>query len=745
MNDNSNHLPSVEPPPRIEPKKGGIASDLKGLGDKVKRMTKRITKKDWITYGIVIPAFFYAFLGGIALILIMVAEKDLPDPESLQAYKPAVTSKVFDRNEKLIFEFFEERRDPIPLDSMPPKLVKAFVAVEDPRFYHHWGLSAYDIMRAFVKNLLYMRVVEGASSITQQLARNMFLNFESSIMRKVKEAVLAIKLEKMYSKDEILEMYLNQVNFGHGSYGVEAAAERYFDKHLNELNTAELCFLAALPKGGAYHLPYDNPELVRKRRDKFINALYEEKEITKEERDEALAFKIELAPRKVPPAEAPYFVEEIRRYLERKYGADFIYREGCYIYTTLDLDMQRAANNAVEDQILKIEHEKELKVLKADYDTVTFTDNTPAPKYLQAALVALNTHTGEVLALVGGRDYKQSSFDRAVQAKRQPGSSFKVFVYTAAIDNGFTPGDVEFDAPVMVRMGRSLYAPANWDRQFFGPMTLREALAQSRNLISVRLTRYVGPEVVVDYAHKMGIQSPLKPVLSISLGAVEVSPIEMATAFATLANQGRRVEPVFITRIVARDGKVIEEWFPQEGEEVLSPQTCFLMCTMMQSVINAGTARIIRSMGFSRVAAGKTGTTDEYTDAWFVGFTPDISCAVWVGFDKKQPIYRGAGGGSCAAPIWANFMKAATDSMPESNFQVPKGIISRPICNLTGQLVSPDCPSNETRMEYFLEGTEPTTQCQYHRLEKLRGGSREEFYVLDRRLMSLTIADTSGY
>lgn len=743
MNEGKNYLPSTEPPPRIEPAKSAKRPDLKGYFEKFKGATRRLTKRDWITYGIVIPAFFYAFWGGIALILIMVAQKDLPDPETLQTYKPAVTSKVFDRNDKLIYEFYEERRDPISLDSMPPTMVKAFVAVEDERFYQHWGLSLRDISRALIKNILSGHVVEGASSITQQLARNMFLTFESSIMRKVKEAVLAVKLEQMYSKDEILEMYLNQVNFGHGAYGVGAAAERYFDKHLSELNTSQLCFLAALPKGGPYHLPYDNPDLVRKRRDKFINVLCQSGGISEKERDEALAFKIELAARKLPPAEAPYFVEEVRRYLERKYGADFIYREGCYIYTTLDIDMQRAANKAVEDQCLQIEHEKDLKVLKADYDTVTFTDNSPAPKYLQAALVAINTHTGEVLSLVGGRDYRQSSFDRAVQARRQPGSSFKVFVYTAAIDNGFTPGDVEFDAPVMIRMGRSLYAPANWDRQFFGPMTLREALAQSRNLVSVRLTRYVGPEVVVEYAHKMGVTSPLKPVLSISLGAVEVTPIEMATSFATLANQGKRVEPVFIKRIVARDGKIIEEWFPQDGEQVLTPQTSFLIASMMTSVIDAGTARIIRNQGFRRVAGGKTGTTDDYTDAWFVGFTPDISCAVWVGFDKKQPIYRGAGGGSCAAPIWGKFMKAATDSMPESNFQMPKGIITRPICTVSGLLATSDCP--EVRTEYFLEGTEPVVECVQHRLEKIRGGSREEFYVLDRRLSRIAIADTSGY
>ncbi|MBN2380557.1 PBP1A family penicillin-binding protein [candidate division WOR-3 bacterium] len=743
--DDKRYLPAREPPPKLKAVPSG--AQKAGPREKGKRgLFDIITKSDIYFFGLAIPGFFYAFLLGIGLIIISAAKKDLPEPASLQTFKPPLTAKVFDRNDNLIFEFYIERRDPVPLDSIPSDLVLAFVTVEDKRFYKHWGVSLPDVLRALLRNIAAGRIVEGASSIPQQLARNMFLSFETSLIRKIKEAVLAVQLEQMYSKEEILEMYLNQVNFGHGAYGVEAAAQRYFDKHLNELSTAELCFLAALPRGGPYHRPYDNPEMVRKRRDKFINALYEIKEITAEERDAALATDIKLAPRRLPPNEAPYFVEEVRRYLERKYGSGFIYREGVYIYTTLDLEMQRAANKAMEEHLLGIESSKNLKIVKADYDTVVFTDESPAPKYLQGALVAIDVHTGEVLALVGGRDYEQSSFDRAVQAKRQPGSSFKPFVYTAALDNGFTPGDIEFDAPVLVRTGGYLYAPANWDRKFFGPMTLREGLAQSRNLVSVRLARYVGPEMVVEYAHRMGITSPLKPVLSISLGAVEVSPLEMATAFSTLANGGYRVEPTFIRYIVGRDGEMIEEWYPQPGEQALSPQTAFLVTSMMQSVISSGTATVIRRRGFNRVAAGKTGTTDDFTDGWFVGFTPEIACAVWVGFDKKQTIYPGASGGSCAAPVWAEFMKEATKDMPQSNFKMPEGIISRRICTYTGQLATSDCP--QSREEYFLEGTEPTMPCQLHRYLKLRGGSREDFFKLDRRgygagLTTVIEADTT--
>ncbi len=733
MNFENKHLPAKNAPPKLTPPVDVVP---------VKKGKLFISRTQWIIFGIAIPLSFYAFLMGIGFIILGVAKAGLPDPTELQTYKPPLSAKVFDRNDNLIHEFYIERRDPLPLDSIPPKLVQAFVAVEDERYYKHWGVSLRDLMRAVLVNISAGKIVEGASSISQQLARNMFLSFETSLMRKIKEAVLAVELEKMYSKEEILEMYLNQVNFGHGAYGVEAAAQRYFDKHLNELSTAQLCFLAGLPRGGPYHRPYDNLKLVQKRRDRFINALYKVGGISKVERDSALAEKIILAERKLPPAEAPYFVEEVRRYLERKYGSGFIYREGVYIYTTVDIKMQRAANKAVEEHLFELEHKKKLKHVKADYDTVTFTGATSAPDYLQAALVAMNVRTGEVLAMVGGRDYKQSSFNRATQAKRQPGSSFKAFVYTAAIDNGFTAADVEFDAPVLVRTGRSIYAPANWDRKFYGPMTLRDGLAQSRNLVAIRLTRYVGPELVIKYAHAMGIKSHLRPVLSIALGAVEVAPIEMATAFSCIANGGFKVKPVFIRRIVGRDGEVIEEWYPEQGEQAISSQTAFLIASMMQSVINSGTAKVIRRKGFKRVAAGKTGTTDDYTDGWFVGYTPEISCAVWVGFDKKKTIYRGASGGSCAAPIWANFMKAATDSLPQSNFKMPEGIVTADICMVTGQLVTPDCPGYLTRREYFLEGTQPTMPCQYHRLLKLKESGREQFYQLDRR-SGLSPASTS--
>jgi len=689
--------------------------------------------KKLLFYFLISPLFFYSFVAGVSVILIKYLEEDLPSPESLLDYRPPLTTKVFDVKDRLIYEFFEERREPVPLESIPPYLVKSLVAVEDKRFYRHWGISFVDLLRAFIKNLLAGRIVQGGSTLTQQLARNMFLTQERTLARKLREALLAVKLERMYSKREILEMYLNQVYFGHGAYGVEAAAQTYFGKHVNELSIAECALLAALPRIPSLYSPYYNPKRALSRRNLFLRKLYEIKEITKEEYEKAVKEPLGVVPRRIKDNPAAYFVEEVRRYLEKKYGSDLIYRQGVYVYTTVDIDIQKAANEALESHLRALEEKKNIKPRKSDFDTLEYADSTKPPPYLQGALVAIDNRTGYVLALVGGRDFKHSSFDRAMQAKRQPGSAFKVFVYTAAIDNGFTPADVEVDAPMVVYVGHRRYAPANWDHKFMGPMTLREGLALSRNLIALKLTRYLGPEVVIEYAHRMGISSPLEPVLPVGIGTEEVTPFEMAVAFATLPRMGKRLRPIMVRKIVDREGRVIEENLPEEGEEVISPQTAFLVTSMMRSVLDmpGATATGIRRRGFKRPAAGKTGTTDDYTDAWFVGFTPEITCAVWVGFDEKKTIYRGASGGSCAAPIWAEFMKKITENMPVSDFSVPEGIVVKKICTLTGQLASPYCPS--TREEYFDERNAPTIECEYHRfLHIQKDTTRIKFEKLDR-------------
>lgn len=674
---------------------------------------------------------FSSLLVGVGIVVFKLLAQDLPSPESLQTYTPPLTTKVFDAKNRLICEFFEERREPVPLDSIPPFLVESLLAVEDKRFFKHWGLSFRDLIRAFIVNLTAGRVIQGASTITQQLARNMFLSLERTIQRKLKESILAVRLERLYSKEEILEMYLNQVYFGHGAYGVEAAAQTYFGKPVHKLNLPQCAMLAAIAKAPGIYSPYNNPERCKERRDFFIKKLWKIGKISQEEYEKAINTPLGVIPRKPPKNEAPYFVEKIRRYLEAKYGSHLIYKMGVYIYTTLDLDMQRIANKVVEENLRAIEERRNLHPKKIDFDINTI-DSTQSPPYLQASLVALDVKTGHILAYVGGRDFSHSQFDRVIQAKRQPGSSFKTFVYTAAIDNGFSPSDIEIDGPVMVKMWRRIYAPQNWDRQFMGAMCLRKALALSRNTIAVKLTRYLSPQTVSEYAKKMGIQSPLNPVLSLGLGTSDVNLLEMTTAFAILPRQGKKLYPIFIRRIVDREGRIIEENNPPEEKQVISPQTTFLVTNMLQSVIDAGTAKIIRGKGFQRPAAGKTGTTDDFTDGWFIGFTPDVVCGVWVGFDEKRPIYPGAAGGSVSAPIWADFMQEALKDYPISNFEIPEEIVLKNICLETGDLATPYCP--HVRAEYFKEDRVSTQKCEYHRLLYIQQDtSRLLFEELDKR------------
>jgi penicillin-binding protein 1A len=679
-----------------------------------------------------IVAALTALVVGILVGAFYGLKKDLPSPAALFSYQPPIATKVLDCEGNPAFDFFSERRDPVSLDTIPKYLVDGFVAVEDKRFYRHWGLDLVRIGGATVANLTHRRVVQGGSTITQQLARNMFLTQELSLIRKLKEAVLAIELERYYSKREILEMYLNQVYFGAGAYGVEAASQTYFRKHVWELNLPECTLIAALARAPEIYSPYRSPEACLKRRNLFLKKLLENKAITPLQWTRASRAPLGLAPKPRQKNDAPYFIEEVRRYLETKYGSDFLYKSGSVIYTTLDLNLQRKATEAITEGLLKIEEEENLPK-KQDFDLRVKKDTTLHPDYLQAALVLMDARTGAVRALVGGRDFNQSSFDRATEALRQPGSAFKVFVYTAAIDNGLTPADIELDAPVVIPIpGAGNYVPSNYDRTFLGPMSLRTGLALSRNMVAVRLTRNLGPELVVQYASRMGIKERLLPVMSLGLGACEVDLLSLTAAYAVLAHEGKRVEPVFITKIVSREGKVIEERKSKE-DQVLAPATAYVTVDMLRSVVDAGTARIIRSMGFSQPAAGKTGTTDDYTDAWFVGFTPSLSCGVWVGYDKKKTIFRGAQGGRLAAPIWADMMKYATEGKPAENFVIPPGIVYAKVCNETGLLATPYCP--QTHVEVFVQGTEPKTECELHKYLSIKKGLGPAFEALDRKTL----------
>ncbi len=639
---------------------------------------------------------------------------DIPSAESIANYRPPASTRILDYRGRVIFDFYQEKRRPVALESIPGCLRQSVVAIEDKRFYSHWGIDIARIPGLALSVVKNVGGIKGTSTITQQLARSMFLTPERSVSRKVKEMALAVELERHYSKSEILEMYFNQIWFGGSVYGVEAAAEKYFGKTAARLNPVECATLGAMLANPSAYSPYNHPDRLRTRRDFFLTRMFRLGCISQKEFDKALKQPLAVLPPGQGGNIAPYFVEEVRRYMVEKYGADFVYKSGAAIYTTLDLDMQQAANLALLTRLSQLEKDYNLRPTLARYDSMAKRDSTIGPpKYLQGALLAMDVRTGYIRALVGGRNYKHSEFDRATQAKRQAGSAFKPFVYVAAIDNGMTPADIELDSAMTIKIaGQPDYQPHNYDGTFLGRISLRRALALSRNLVAVRLITKVGPQLAARYANVMGVTEALQPVYSLALGSVEVTLMDLTTAFNTFADGGIRVKPIMVTRVEDAHGAVLEENRPDE-QPVLRPQTAYVVTNMMQSVVNEGTAAEIRQLGYQGLAAGKTGTTDDYADAWFIGFTPEITCGVWVGFDKKKTIFNGATGGAVAAPVWADFMKTVRpDSAQSDSFPVPDSIVTTAICEQTGQLAAPSCP--RVRYEVFVAGTEPTTPCALH-------------------------------
>jgi penicillin-binding protein 1A len=655
-------------------------------------------------------------------------QHDLPPPSALREFRTPLVTRVYDANGELITEFFVEKRVPVPLSSVSPDFVDAILAVEDRRFKQHWGIDLSGVIRATLRDLRARRRAEGGSTITQQLARNVFLTPEKTWPRKLKEALLALRIERLYSKDEILELYLNQICFGHGAYGVEAASQLFFGKHADELTLAESALLAGIPRRPARYSPFDHPDAALARRDVVLKAMVETGCLAADEAEAAAHEQLTVRAPERAPNEAPYFIEEIRRQIEGRYGPDFIYHEGVSIHTTLDLNLQRIANRVLEQGLVTLEAIYDLEEAR---DTETDSLRSGPPTYLQGALVCIDPRTGAVRAMVGGRDFQASQFNRATQARRQPGSAFKPFVYTAAIDNGFTPADMILDSPIVVETPEDIWRPANYDERFLGPTDIRTGLALSRNLMAVRLLRQVGTRTVISYARRMGIKSPLEDVLSLALGSCGVNLIEITSAYGVFANGGVRAEPFLISQIHDQDGTPIFGAQPWE-EVALTPQTTCVMVSMLESVVDAGTARRTRALGFTLPAGGKTGTTNDFTDAWFIGFTPSLVCGVWVGFDELRPIADGASGAVAALPVWAAFMKEATEGEPPLEFPEPPGIVRRVICVETGLLATDACP--EQREDIFIAGTEPTVPCDLHRLRIIHLLDRtDDFERLDRR------------
>ncbi|MEW5767927.1 MAG: penicillin-binding protein 1A [bacterium] len=653
----------------------------------------------------IISLLLLFIMAGTGVGLVAANLRRLPSLAPIEEYKGVryweFPTKVYDRNGELLAEFFELKRELVALPQVPQHLVNAFIAIEDTNFYQHRGISLRGIARAFWANFKAGRIAEGGSTITQQLAKVLFLTSEKTYARKFQEALLAIQIERRYTKEEILERYLNKIYFGHGVYGVGAAANFYFNKKVSELNLAESAMLAGLPKAPNYFSPFLHPEAAKRRQAIVLNRMVSLGFIIPEEAEQAKydLFRSSVKNQRDNPAfkrtiainKAPYFVEYVRQELEERYGDSAIYKGGFRVYTTLDLTMQQVAQRVLGEGLERLNKDKK-----------------PGSPKIEGALIAVDPSTGHIKAMVGGSGFtKGNQVNRATQARRQPGSAFKPFLYTAAIDAGFTPTSILYDVPVSFNIeGAKTWAPTNYDGKFRGAVTLREALEKSINVASIKLMQEVGPDQVVKYAHAMGIEGPLTPNLSLTLGTSEATPLEMAVAYSVFANQGIKVEPMSIRFIEDQEGNLLEENIPLE-QEILSKETAYIMTSLMEGVVRRGTAASSVGSKIDRPCAGKTGTTDNYVDAWFAGYTPNLTAVVWVGYDRnRKSLGRGQTGGRAAAPIWTAFMQEVLKDVPPYEFNVPRNVSFAIVDRKNGLLVV-DKEGNVIK-EVFIRGTEPT-------------------------------------
>ncbi|MBR7158242.1 MAG: penicillin-binding protein 1A [Alphaproteobacteria bacterium] len=742
--------------------------------------------------------FFSALVATAGIIyVIWHYERDLPEYLQLADYQPPITTRLYAGDGALLAEYAAEKRVFVPVSSIPKQLIEAFIAAEDKTFYSHGGLDYKGLVRAVITNIRNIgsgRRMVGASTITQQVAKNFLLTNEVSLTRKIREAILAFKIEKTFSKDHIMELYLNEIYLGNSSYGVAAAALNYFNKSLEELSLSEKAFLAALPKAPNNYDPKKKKAAAIERRNWVLSRMQEDGYITKEEQELASAEDIIIAPRdKNKVADADYFAEEVRREIAAKYGDDSLYQGGLDVRTSLDPVLQKYAVSALESGLLNYDRRQGYR---GAFATIPLGDkwledlqNIPSPDYIphgwrkavvmalneenaaiafsdassadlplkgltwartknpdgtlgdeitspaqvlnvgdvvwveyvkskngdyyslrqipevEGALIALDPHTGRVLALVGGLSFKKSQFNRAVQARRQPGSSFKPFVYLAALDEGYTPSTLILDAPFVMDQGPDMpkWKPSNYIKTFYGPTTLRIGLEKSRNLMTVRLAQAIGMPKVVAYAKKFGIVDHMRPLLSMSLGAGETTLSRLTTGYAMLVNGGKRITPTLVDRIQDRTGATIYrhdnrecpecqnvEWegqevpvIPDNREQVVDPRSAYQIVNMLTGVIDRGTASSVRIPG--KPLAGKTGTSDDYQDAWFIGFSSDLVVGVFVGYDEPRSLGKKGTGGVVASPIFKSFMTKALKEVSAVPFRVPEGIRLVRVSHKTGR------------------------------------------------------------
>ena len=608
------------------------------------------------------------------------------------------------------FTIFEEQRIQVPLSRVSPNVVAAIVAIEDQRFYTHSGFDPLRLAAALANDVVKQRAQQGGSTITQQLARMSFLTPDKTIRRKLQELVLATRLERTFTKNQILELYLNKAYFGDGLYGVEAASLGYFGKHAADLDVAEAALIAGLVKSPSTYAPTVNAGRSIARRNVVLAAMRDTRAINEAAFRAALAEPLRLNDvLRREEAFGQYFKEEVRKELVERFGWDRVYRSGLRVDTTLDLDMQRAAEAEVERALATIEEQQKRRATK-----------NVSTEPLQAALVALDPHTGEVRAMVGGRSFEESRFNRATQSRRQPGSAFKPFVYAAALEQGYTPATIITGLSEPVATFQNVWLPD--DEHINGDaITMRAALRLSSNRAAVRMLQTVNISTAVNYAERLGLDN-LPQVPSLALGSGEVTLLSLTSAFGAFANQGVLASPGLIRRVTTSEGQVLYEAAPSM-KPAISANTAFLMTSMLQDVVNAGTAAQARQIGFRLPAAGKTGTTNDYHDAWFVGYTTRLVTGVWVGYDQPRTIMRGGYAAELAVPLWTRFMMTATrDDKPES-FRAPPGIVAVQIDGASGRLATDDCRRSRDAVvytEYFARGTEPIDICPIHRAHLLR-------------------------
>lgn len=749
-----------------------------------------------------VALFVVAALLGILSGVFFAYAGDLPQIAALDDYTPGTITRVYAAGGEVIGEFATERRVIINYGDISPKLRQAIISAEDADFYRHAGLSMPRIAMTALKDIVQRRIAGGASTLTQQLARKLFLTPEKSMERKIKEAILAVQIEKRYTKPEILTLYCNNMYFGQGAYGVEAAARLYFNKSAKDVNLEEATLLAGILQLPNRQNPVANPKWARQRRNYVLQRMADEQYITQAEADEAKQRPIVLRNQlSEQPSIAPYFVEEIRKYLEEKYGAKQLYEKGLSVQTSLDYELQMAANRALDAGLRRLDKRRgwrrarrnvlaegrridtftmerwsrpivvgdivpgivvavsgssrasgdrralrpvsarvrvgtyhadllkdgfawtrrtsaadlvkpgdliDVRITKLDEATGTIGCALEQEPMVEGAFLAIDNHTGQIKAMVGGFSFARSKFNRAVQAYRQMGSGFKPIVYTAAIDRGFTPTTLLLDSPGIwpAGPGQPPYEPHDYDGHYEGAITLRRALEQSRNLPAVRTTDQIGPQLVIDYARHFGFQGQMDPYLSVALGASDATLLEITSAFSAFPNQGVRMRPFMITKISDRDGNLLEE-NRAEAREAIRADTAFIMTNLLRGVVQRGTAAAAASLNWP--LAGKTGTTNEYGDAWFTGFDPNLTAGVWVGFDDKKPLGPSETGAVAALPIWIGFMKTyiakRCDRQNPPAFQPPPNIVFLPVDRATGAVTVADSPN--AILEAFISGTQP--------------------------------------